>query len=296
MKFILSGLFLCLMSLQVEAATIVNSYRYSTAGTATLQNSVASTVFELEAPDSASYSGSGQTWLNLITTPADGTSRGDWDLYLGATSSSSTDDPTFNGSAGSSGAYFSMDGGDLFVSTQVSDVSPGFLAKMARSDDANGWWYAVAFRYSGAATMRPLQNNNDSSTNGIAFNITTSLLRINRYRAGSTIQTTNLINSANSFVAGTDYLVIISTNSARNNIRHWKNSRTAVDTANSWTSITADAAHRHGVGANYPTNTGFDGSGIRYYAIAGGNEYLDDTKAGQIIDYLNLKHGRTYAP
>lgn len=69
----------------------------------------------LDAGDSASYS-SGQTWLDR--------SGGGYDFFRGANNSSSTDDPTFNGSAGglSSSEYFSFDGGDYFTYDSANDA------------------------------------------------------------------------------------------------------------------------------------------------------------------------------
>ena len=60
-------------------------------------------VLNLDARDSASYSGSGQTWADL-------TANG-YDYHLGKTGSAEADDPTYD--AGPP-AHFDMDGGDVF--------------------------------------------------------------------------------------------------------------------------------------------------------------------------------------
>jgi hypothetical protein len=62
----------------------------------------------LDAADSSSYSGSGQTWNDV--------SGNGHNFFRGSTSSSQSSDPTFNGSAGgrSSSEYWSFDGGDFF--------------------------------------------------------------------------------------------------------------------------------------------------------------------------------------
>jgi hypothetical protein len=74
-------------------------------------------VFTLYAGKSNSYSGTGQTWANTTSAPADGSSKTDYDFYLGTSSSGSSNDPTFNGTAGnnSSSEYFSFDGADCFT-------------------------------------------------------------------------------------------------------------------------------------------------------------------------------------
>ena len=62
----------------------------------------------LDAGSASSYDGSSQKWLDL--------SGNGQDFFRGADGSATTDDPTFNGSAGglSSSEYFSLDGGDFF--------------------------------------------------------------------------------------------------------------------------------------------------------------------------------------
>lgn len=62
----------------------------------------------LDAGDASSYT-SGQKWLDLAGSG--------YDFYRGVDNSSSTDDPTFNGSAGglTSSEYWSFDGGDFFT-------------------------------------------------------------------------------------------------------------------------------------------------------------------------------------
>ena len=64
--------------------------------------------YALDAGDSNSYSGTGQSWLD--------TSGNEQDFFRGADGSASTDDPTFNGTAGglSDTEYWSFDGGDFF--------------------------------------------------------------------------------------------------------------------------------------------------------------------------------------
>ena len=69
----------------------------------------------LDAADILSYS-SGQSFLDR--------SGGGYDFFLGATSASAADDPTFNGVAGarSSSEYFSFDGGDSFRYDSASET------------------------------------------------------------------------------------------------------------------------------------------------------------------------------
>lgn len=62
-----------------------------------LKNTLPSCVFDLDATQIASYGGSGQSWQNLVTAPADGSTRGTYDFYVGTNGSSATNDPVFTG-------------------------------------------------------------------------------------------------------------------------------------------------------------------------------------------------------
>jgi len=101
---------------------------------------VTTTVFDLDATCTSSYGGSGQTWANLETTPADSSAQSAYDFYLGNTSSATTDDPTFNGSADSAAAYFSVDGGDYF--SLASGANPTFLVDAHDTTNSGGFWFS----------------------------------------------------------------------------------------------------------------------------------------------------------
>lgn len=67
----------------------------------------------LDAADVRSYA-SGQTWLDR--------SGGGHDFYRGTTSGSEASDPTFNGNAGTLGAYWFSDGGDVFTYDSTNEA------------------------------------------------------------------------------------------------------------------------------------------------------------------------------
>lgn len=69
----------------------------------------------LDAGDALSYT-SGESWLDR--------SGGGYDFFRGASGSSSTDDPTFNGVPGdlTNGEYWSFDGGDLFTYDSANET------------------------------------------------------------------------------------------------------------------------------------------------------------------------------
>lgn len=279
-----------------QALDGMKTRKYGSGGGGTdLQSDVPSTCYCMEASRTNSYSGSGVTWSNNIAAPADGSAQTDFDVYRGDGATSSTY-PAFNGTAGTPGAYFSNDGGDYFLSKQVTNVSPGFLRKMQRTDDTVGFWMAFAFRAATAMAFRNFQNVNSNAQYGVSLLGTSTILQFNRNR-NSTPQSTSLLTGAGTFNNGTDYLVIVSMDAARNNFRVWKNTRTAVNVSNSgiWTAVTTDASNRFAYGTNYPTINAFDSSGQRYYGSAGGNAYIDNTAAGKIFDYFNASTGITFA-
>lgn len=265
--------------------------RFGSSGGGGLQSLVPSTCFVLEASNAASYPGSGTTWANVVDTPADGNAKTLYDVQRGD-GSTSTGFPTFNGTAGVPGAYFSNDGGDYFQS--ITNPSPGVIGSVHRTDAA-GFWFAYAWRFNDGATNRLFANAFALANYGFTLLATTSLLRFVRHRNTST-QDTNLINSGASFVNNTNYLVIVSMNAARTNFRFWKNTRTASNMAPSaaWTPVTSPATYRT-FNASSTNLAGFDPSGVRYYGQAGGNDYIDDTAAGHIFDYFNASTGITFS-
>lgn len=74
----------------------------------------------LDAGDSDSYSGSGQQWSDLSGNANH--------YYRGANNTATTDDPTFNGTAGnlSASEYWSFDGGDYFKETAAQTFADGW--------------------------------------------------------------------------------------------------------------------------------------------------------------------------
>lgn len=91
----------------------------------------------LDAGDDASYA-SGQSWLD--------TSGNGYDFFRGASNSATTDDPTFNGTAGqrSSGEYWSFDGGDFFTYDSTNETWMQNLHKDNALFTILTWWYRAS--------------------------------------------------------------------------------------------------------------------------------------------------------
>lgn len=116
----------------------------------------------LDAGDSDSYSGSGQTWTDV--------SGGGYNFYRGATSGAEGSDPTFNGTAGrlSVNEYFSLDGGDWFT---YSAAIPSWVSDLHKN---NAVFTIIAWTYAnnvtnGATQMYSAINTGGVSNSGIYF-------------------------------------------------------------------------------------------------------------------------------
>lgn len=129
-------------------------------------NSDANVKTVLDAGDVASYNGTGQTWVD----PESGV----MDFYLGATSGVTTDDPTFNGTAGrlSRNEFFQFDGGDEM--REVTDFSADYPW---HKDNATFTLIVIYYRPAANTGLRfPfLANHNQGTTDiGIVFQVETT--------------------------------------------------------------------------------------------------------------------------
>lgn len=250
----------------------------------------ASTVFQVHATMSDCYPGSGQT---LATLDKDGAALTAYDFYLGATSSASTDDPTFNGTAGDSAAYFSFDGGDKFkmqvnppttflqeLGKNTQDFWIAFAGRTETTVDAS-WWMFGCNGLNPYPGMRFQHSNSSTGSFGVATSDGTAARQ-------TTFPTTETVSP------DTDFLVIIScdVSETTNNIKCWINEKTSP------TSI--KHTFSGATNTDYPYYLcGTDGfnirNGMRFYGFAIGNAFIGDTEVGQIVDYFNAAHGRTYA-
>lgn len=106
----------------------------------TLQDLGVATNLELclDAGDYASYTGSGQSWLD--------TSGNGYDFFRGADVNASTDDPTWAGTAGAltKNEYWSFDGGDFFTYDTTNETWMENLHKDNAVGTLAGWVYYVS--------------------------------------------------------------------------------------------------------------------------------------------------------
>lgn len=268
-------------------------------GSAYLDGVLASTCCDLDATIAASFT-SGQTWANLVASPADGASQTDYDFHLGAGSGSSTDDPTFTGSAGSQSAYFACDGGDFFTIKTMANC-PTFL-KAHRTDRA-GTWVCIAFKGPTTTTSNVWWGNsfNAASMGVIGYTAGGPAAKFDIRHLQSNNSATRATLLYNDVGTETDDQIIIMSwdgTSTTSNFRVWWNSATKSEINVSFQTSTTDSDEtwRIGAGSNSGAADAIVENGSRIYHFSCGNAYIDDASAASIIAHLETRHGRDYTP
>ncbi len=255
-----------------------------------LDGVVTSAVCELDATVSDSYSGSGQTWANLVASPADGSAQADYDFTLGANDTASTDDPTFTGTAGDSGAYWSVDSGDNFT---LAGDNTAFINSLHKGSQA--FWICVIWRNvdltwrNGPLVGTAIDNFNPDD--GLHLG-TTSSERYVINQGGGGVETSNTSPAYGGSDFGDDQLVIVSYD-GNGMLRWWRQSATSQSSAFVMAASTQDAEAKLRL---HVDEWGRTSDMSRLYHVSMGNEYLDDTKAAAIIAHLEARHGRDYTP
>ena len=254
---------------------------------------IASCCADLDATIAASYGGSGQTWANYEDSPSDGAAQSDYDFHLGAGSGSSTDDPTFTGSAGVDSAFFNLDGGDFF---QIKSVASTVALNKAHRSDRNGTWIAIALKIQTELQEYPWANtNNPGDGRGMNLRYKNTSNKLELLQSKETSGQTTVIDAVNAVTDELDTLIIMSWDgtSTTNNGKLWLNSGTATQTVSStFQTSTTDATNPWIIGARFSggvANTPLP-NGSRVYHWSCGDEFLDDTKAEIIRAHLQARH------
>lgn len=244
-------------------------------------------LWDLDATLSASYSGSGTTWANMITAPADGSAQSAYDFVTGDGSTSSTY-PTFNGTSNDAAAYWSFDGGDYFTiasgntvllnSLQITAGSPDFTIICAYKNTSSTTTYAI------------FGNSNSSAPAGMILHVTSGTsMSFRQFRTTGTT-TTNL---SSSIPLSSDMILSASINYSSSSAQSSVNSRTFTSaTVNKGTTFTPASNPYNIASAN--TNEKFV-STFRMYGCYAFNKILTDTDLSNVYDVLNSRHNRTYA-
>ncbi len=258
-------------------------------GDGSLSDVVASTCCDLDATQSASYSGTGQKWANLATAPADGASQTDYDFFLGADGDASTDDPTF------STDKFTVDGGDMFNIT-VPTAKPQLLLDMPKT--TSSWWGFFVIHI-GATLL----NNDYFFGTGFGDSVFIGTRSDGSLRIFQLTSTSGNISHDVAGVFSTDTTVLLGLSvdmtATSNNVRAWIDSSTKATSSQTWGTSTLDSADgamimaRNGT-ATTPSQWMPSGDWIRSAAL--GNSFIDDADAALIIDALETRHGVDYTP
>jgi len=254
-----------------------------------MQRLIASACVDVDATLAESYSGSGQHWQNLVPVPADGTLKSENDWFLGASATANSFDPTFTGSADDPGAYFLMDGGDLFLCEMpVSDADSAML-KAHRTSGGNDWWLALSFRTppdDGTTDIFFTTQNTPSSSGITILQGATEGLVIRQYASG--IGASDVAGTP-TLTPDTNYLLIVSHSHADNETRYWLNSDTKVEVAHTFNASSTNSPYAS-IGSHSGTTSGITDNGTRVRAFSFGNEYIDDDKAALIIEEYETRH------
>ncbi len=265
-----------------------------TTGTGFLDDVISSVCCDLDATIAASYT-SGQTWANLIETPADGTGQTYYDFWLGVDGSATATDPTFTGSADDPAAYFAHDGGDYF---RAKDLTGTALNKsgMTSGTGTGPVWIAVAFKLGSVdANISPWGDNTAQPGAVRALMSSTENMRFVQ-RSSSASYNQEIIPAA-TFDATTDFLVIITydTTSAGSE-KYWVNSTTGANWATAYSPVTNTTEYTGDFDIAAAAGSFVFPNGSKTYHFSCGNELLDDAKATDIFTHLEARHSRNYTP
>ena len=245
---------------------------------------VPSCVFDLDATLAASYDGTSQLWKNLVPAPADGSAQTAYDFFLGDSASPSTDDPTFNGTAGSPAAYFSNDGGDKF---RIAGGNTSFLKNLHKTTGGVDYTIIVTWQTPAVGLIHALCNIVSGSANITMHQWTSSLTRMQYVQGGAsgalaaqnhTGGTANADNFMTWRRSGSD--IIMGANAAAGTSYSPALVASSVDASDDYEIMRG--------------GSGFSAAGTRIYSIAMFNASLTNDEVAAIAAQLAIRHERTY--
>lgn len=176
-------------------------------GDGSMQDTVASCVFDLDARIIDSYDGTSQYWRNLVTAPADGQVQGDYDFTLGNTSSAANDDPLFSGTAGTPTGkftYSSVGAADFFQAIMQTPL----FRDMHKSSGGSDHGFSGELKFiQNEQTQVYFATSNTSTAEGlrITANASEKLQLIQRHNGGTNASFT----SDDTLVNNTTYAFVI---------------------------------------------------------------------------------------
>lgn len=234
-------------------------------------------VAQWDATLSGSYNGSGSTWTNIASTPADGSAASAYDQTIASMA--------FNGTAGNAAANFSANGTSFF---ELTGANTAFLENLHKT--TGGVDFSVVIAYQAAATTAATLFSTANTATALGINLDTGTAITFRQRG----DTASSNVSGGTVTAGVWNILIVSHSAAGGTSIRWLNTKSGSLQGHVFNATSsAPTVNMHVGSRNDSTNYIPSGSLIAGVSIF--NNYLNDTQAAQIIDYYNNLHGRTYA-
>lgn len=265
-------------------------------GAAYMDSIIASSCCDIDATIEDSYDGSSQDWLNLIASPADGAGQADYDFFLGADGTSSTDDPLFTGTAGDDAAYFEMDGGDHF--NLQAATNPLTLQKANRKTGGSPCTIGISFRTPTAITSPVHMFSTSSAFANYGFAIemnfdgSWALKQYDSVLASSTWQFFGLFT----LTASTDYTLFMALDLENTNtVKVWVNKTAPYSVIATPKASASDATVPAKISKKASSTGGEMENTTRVYGTYIFNTVLTDAEVLDAVDLLETRHARTYA-
>jgi len=234
------------------------------------------TILDFDARVLGSYNGAGQEWTDLVSGKT---------FFLGEDDSVSTDDPTFTGTAGDSGAYFALDGGDLF-NADASTAALEAFRKAHRTDASYPYTFVWKGRYgslsSGFVWLLSTFSPNITSGWGIQINNTNGNVIL--WQGGDSA--TELSGVGHAVASNTEFTLAIQFDMSTNTVNVAFNG--SVFSSVSWASETATTDASDDVVLGALSNFGSylpNGSRIEHFSAY--NKLLSDAELSNVLDIIN---------
>lgn len=250
-------------------------------------------VCRLDAGNSSSYSGSGDTFGNLVSVPADGSGQSANDYTRGA--GGGTDKPTFNGSAGglSASEYWSFDGVD--DTFQLSGSNTTFINSLHQDNAA----FTLIAMMRTPALITPANtifatHARTGNTRGIAFDINDSGSSLRLFVGTNSLAALDVTSSV-TLSTSTIYMVGVSINEATgsNGLLFYANNgskSTSSDTSTYSSPASGNAAATARIGS-LTDNSKYFGTGTRFYQWLMYNRALSEGELDQNFNFLRGRYG-----
>lgn len=236
--------------------------------------------FELDATLEDSYGGSGKTWADVENSN---------DFYLGEDGAADDgDEPTFTGSAGDSGAYFAMDGGDWFA---LQASNPAIFRDLHKTTGGTSATFLIAFRTPASPGSDGLFST--SGANGTeGFTIRSDGIDFGLFHFDGS---TNTNVKFGSLSGDTDYLVAVALDFTNGTYKQAVNAASFSSFAISPNATTGDATHNLHI-ASYGSQIVPLDNGHRVYGAYCINGIMTDAQLSESVAIIEARHNRTYVP